>query len=169
MIQKNGESMKIILAIVSFLSLSAYAQEHRIELGLASGVTQGVAGESFNKNSKSGDAQSYWLGYGLNKNYGVELGLDHFDFDGVNTDHQLIYLAGVYRWAPESWIHPIAKLGLGSLQSKNFSDEKTSSVGAKAALGLEADFKYISVGALADYQYMIKSLSQNNAKTNLSS
>lgn len=147
---------KMIGVILCFLSLSAVAQDGRIELGLGSGVTQAISGSTFNRAAKSGDAQNYWLGYGFNKNYGIELGFDHFDFDGVNTSHQLIYLAGTYRWMPEAWIHPLAKLGVGSLESKNFADEKKNSIGAKAALGIEADWKYVSAGALLNYQYMDK-------------
>ncbi len=147
--------MKNILLSVVFLAACCVAQANRIELGLASGVTSGVSGEAY-RVSKSGDAQTYWLGYGLDKNVSAELGFDHLDFDGVNTDHQIIYLAGVYRWMPEAWIHPISKLGLGSVTSKGFTTEKVNSIGAKVSLGLEADFKYVSVGTLLNYHYMNK-------------
>lgn len=142
--------------MIMALGYSSLAQ-NRIEAGIGAGTTQPVLGEAFENAASDGDGQNYWLGYGFNKNWGVELGLDQLDFDGVNSKHKAYNLAGVYRFAAERMIHPIAKLGLSSVESKSATDDKTNSFGAKAALGLEADFRYVSVGALANYHYFANS------------
>lgn len=147
----------VCLVLTLGLVLEATAQTtQRYEAGIAAGSTHAIVGETFKNSAKNGDDQSYWLGYGFTPNWGVELGLDHFDFDRVNTQHQLISLGAVYRFVPNNWMHPIAKLAVGSVESKNFSDEKTTAVGAKLAAGLEADFKYLSVGTLFNYHYVSK-------------
>lgn len=144
----------VLLAILSF-GISAQAQ--RFELGVGAGTTHAVQGETFRNTAKTGDGRNYWLGYGFNKNWGAELGYDDFDFDGTNSKHQAINLSGVYRFLAEKTVHPIAKLGVSSVDSKNITGEKTNSIGGKAAAGIEADFRYISVGALFNYHYIQKS------------
>lgn len=100
----------------------------------------------------------------FNKNWGVELGLDSYDFDKIETKHQAIHLSAVYRFVADSWIHPIAKLGLGMVETKNLADDKMSNLGAKAAVGLEIDFKYVSVGGLLNYFYNSKEQSSPEVK-----
>jgi OOP family OmpA-OmpF porin len=53
-------------------------------------------------------------------------------------------------------VHPLAKLGLGMTENKNSAGDKKNSPHAKAALGIEANFKYASVGALFNYIYIQK-------------
>lgn len=147
--------MKLVFLVVLACGFSAQAQ--RYELGIGAGTSHAVQGETFRNAAKDGDGRNYWIGYGFNKNWGAELGLDEFDFDGINSKHKAYNLTGVYRFAAERAIHPIAKLGVSSVESKSATDEKTNSIGGKAALGLEADFRYISVGALFNYHYIQKS------------
>lgn len=150
------------LAVLA-LVVSVKAQD-RFELGIGAGTTHPVGGDTFKNNASTGDGQNYWLGYGLDKNWGVELGLDNLDFDKANSKHKVINLSGVYRFAAENWIHPIAKLGLTSMESKDAADVKTTSLGAKAAAGIEADWNYFSVGALFNYFYVSKSDETLNLK-----
>lgn len=148
--------MRSIVVIISFLlPVMAWSQE-RIEVGIAGGTTHPHLGEAFEKAASAGNGQAYWLGYGLDKNWGVEIGLDNLDFDGANSKHQFVNLTGVYRFAVENFIHPVAKLGIATVTSKDFADVSTSSFGAKAALGLEADFKYVSFGALVNFYHALK-------------
>jgi OmpA-OmpF porin, OOP family len=149
----------LMTSLISFNALAddeAESDYDRYEIGIAGGTSHAVAGETFKQAADSGDNMSYWIGYGLEKNLGVELGLDYFDFDKLNSKHQAISALGVYRFYADSWIHPIGKLGLGSVGSINALDEKTNAFGFKAAGGLEADFKYASVGGLLNYFYITK-------------
>ena len=142
---------------VLVLSFAVHAQD-RFELGIGAGTTNPVAQDAFKSAASPGNAQLYWLGYGLDKNWGVELGLDQADFDKINSKHKALSLAGVYRFLPEKWVHPIAKLGLTSVESTSTLNAKINSFGLKVAAGLEADaFKYVSIGALFDYLYITKS------------
>lgn len=150
------------LAVLVF-AVTVNAQD-RFELGIGAGTTHPVGGDTFKNNASTGDGQNYWLGYGLDKNWGVEIGLDNLDFDKANSKHKAINLSGVYRFAATNWIHPIAKLGITSVESKDSADVKTTSMGAKAAAGLEADWKYISAGALFNYYYVSKSDETLNLK-----
>lgn len=148
---------KFFLAIALMTALTATAQD-RFELGIGAGTTHAMGGDAFRNAAADGDGQIYWLGYGLDKNWAVELGLDQLDFDGVQSKHKAISLGAVYRFVPQNMIHPLAKLGLSSYESTSALDLKTSSMGVKAAAGLEADFcKYFSAGALFNYYYITKS------------
>lgn len=142
--------------VFSVLASTFASAANRIEVGLGSGTTQAYSGDTFKNQSSSGNAESYWIGYGLDKNLSLELGLDFLDFDKINTQHQAINLLAVYRFNTDTWIHPIAKIGAGVVQSKLVNDDKTSSFGIKAAGGLEADCKYISFGGLVNYNYIAK-------------
>lgn len=149
--------MKTFICIATILLAATIATAApRIELGVGGGTTHPFAGDNFKDQASTGDSQIYWIGYGLTKNLGLELGLDNLDFDKLNTKHQAYNLSGVYRFAADSFIHPIAKLGLGAVESKLVTGEKTTGLGAKAAGGVEADFKYVSVGALVNYHYITK-------------
>jgi outer membrane protein OmpA-like peptidoglycan-associated protein len=106
------------------------------------------------------------LGYSLDKQTAIEMGLDHFDFDKINSKHQAISFSGVYRFFAENSIHPLVKLGLGSFESKNSLDEKTNSFGLKAVAGLEADFKYISVGAALNY-FVVSKMAESDSLKNV--
>lgn len=153
---KQMFTLLTVVTLALTMNVNAFAADQRIELGLSAGTSHAVSGETFKDATQTGDAQNFWLGYGFDKSIGLELGFDHFDFDKADFKHQAIYLAGTYRFNSENWIHPIAKLGLGSYETKNSLDEKTTSLGAKAAAGLEADFKYASVGALLNYHFITK-------------
>lgn len=148
--------MTSLLFVILSAQFQAQALE-RIELGIAAGTTHPAVGETFKQNATEGNSQHYWLGYSLDDNWAVELGQDQLDFDKANSRHKSINLSGVYRFMPQSWVHPIAKLGVGTVESESATDVKTNSMGAKAALGLEADFKYVSTGVLAQHYYMAKS------------
>lgn len=147
----------VSVLVIVFATLTVSAQE-RFEFGIGAGTSHPFSGNDFKQNNTSGDAQQYWLGYSLDQNLGLEIGLDNFDFDKSNVKNQLITLAGTYRFVPQNWVHPIAKLGLGSSNTKNSSDDKNSGIGAKLAAGIEADFKYVSVGALANLVYADKTV-----------
>lgn len=147
--------VSLLMIIAATVSVSA---QERFEFGIGAGTTHAFAADSYKSANTTGDAQQYWLGYAFDKNLGLELGLDNYDFDLSNFKNQFISIAGTYRFVPQSWVHPIAKLGLGSSTSKNMTDDKYSGLGAKAALGLEADFKYVSVGALVSWLYADKSI-----------
>jgi OOP family OmpA-OmpF porin len=152
----------VSLMVVFAIAISASAQE-RFEFGIGAGTTHPFAGNDFKNGNSMGDAQQYWLGYSFDKNLGLELGLDNFDFDTSNVKNQLISLAGTYRFVPQSWVHPVAKLGLGSSNTKNTSDDKNSGLGAKLAAGIEADFNYVSVGALVNWVYADKTIGSTTA------
>lgn len=155
--------MTSLLFVILSTQLQVQAKE-RIELGLGAGTTHPAVGETFKQSATEGHSQHYWLGYSLDDNWSVELGQDQLDFDKANSRHKSINLSGVYRFIPQSWVHPIAKLGVGTVESKSATDVKTNSMGAKAALGLETDFKYISAGVLAQHYYIAKSDSAADLK-----
>lgn len=152
--------IKLLATLVAVLTISASATAHEgFELGIGAGTTHALTSDAFRQASKTGDANQYWIGYGFDKNLGAELGLDSFDFDGSNSQHQLISLAGTYTFLPQHMVHPLVKLGVGSVDSKDAAGTKTTGMSAKAAVGLEGDFKYVSVGALFNYFYAEKAQS----------
>jgi OmpA-OmpF porin, OOP family len=144
-----------ILALAFTVSTKAVAHEG-LEVGIGTGTSHALAGDDFKRASKTGDANQYWVGYGFDQNWGAELGLDSFDFDNSNSKHQAISIAGVYNFLPQYMIHPLAKLGLGSVESKDAADAKTTGGHAKAAIGIEGNFQYVTVGALFNYFYAQK-------------
>lgn len=147
----------VLSAVILSMTLVqfAFAQE-RIELGIGAGKTQPFAADDFKNAADGGDSQNYWFGYGLDEHWGVEVGLDALDFDKANIKMESIGVAGVYRFVPQNRIHPIVKLGLSTVQTKDLTDDKISSFGGKLAGGLEADFDCLSVGALLNYHYASK-------------
>lgn len=147
---------KILLTLsVVLFTFTSNAQE-RIEFGIGAGSSLPVNGSAFKSAASAGDSYSYWLGYGLDENLSVEIGLDQFDFDSVNSKHKALILGGIYRFVPENTLHPIAKFGLASVESTSLNDLKTNSLGAKAAAGLELDYKCISVGVLFNLHHISK-------------
>ena len=149
--------MKFLVVLAVMLGACFAQAQERFELGIGAGNTHPVGGDAFKSGATSGDGQSYWLGYGLDENWAVELGLDNLDFDQADSKHKAITLNGVYRFLPTWMVHPIAKFGVGSYESTSALDAKTTSMGAKVAGGVEADFKYVSVGILANLHHMLKS------------
>ena len=81
--------MKFIgsLVLTMLLGYAAGAQ-NRIEAGIGAGTSHPVLGSAFESAASEGNGQNYWLGYGFSKTWGVELGMDQFDFDGVNSKHK---------------------------------------------------------------------------------
>ena len=147
----------LTLSIALFFFSVSHADSHaedRLELGLGVGPTYPLAGGSFKDLAKKGNNQNYWIGYGLEDNFGVELGVDIYDFDQIDTHHQAVSLAGVYRFLGAKSIHPLVKLGLSNIQSKLSNDGKVNSFGGKIAGGFEVDFKNISLGGLVNYYYI---------------
>jgi OOP family OmpA-OmpF porin len=145
----------LVLTTVIVWAFAVSAQE-RLELGLGAGNTQPVGGDVFKNAASSGDGHNFWLGYSFDENWGVELGVDTIDFDKINSKHQLLDMGAVYRWSSNP-VHPIAKLALASVESTSALDQKTTSMGAKLAAGVEAEFKYISVGALLNFYHILNS------------
>lgn len=152
--------MKVLFGVLSLVltmsSVSFGASFSKFELGLGAGTTHPYASNAFKDQAKSGDAQAYWLGYRLDPNKAIEIGFEGFDFDRFNSKHQAIVASGVYRFSAENFIHPVVKLGLGTVQSTLANDDKTNSFLAKLAGGLEADFRHFSVGALMQFHYIAK-------------
>ncbi|MBC7419627.1 MAG: outer membrane beta-barrel protein [Bdellovibrio sp.] len=134
----------------------ALAETERFEAGIGTGKSNVISSSDFKNAAVSGDAHSYWLGYGLDDNWGLEVGLDHFDFDQVSTDHEAMSASAVYRFMPNSTIHPIAKLGAGTVLTKSANGVKINSFGAKVAAGAEVDFKYVSFGVGVNYHYIAR-------------
>lgn len=149
--------MKLLIAVISVLAVVTAQAQERFEVGIGAGTTHPMGGDAFKSAASTGDSQNYWLGYGLDEHWAVELGLDNLDFDKTNSKHKAISLNGVYRFLPSWTLHPIAKLGIGSYESTSATDVKTNSMGAKAGIGLEADFEYISVGTLFNLHHILKS------------
>lgn len=147
---------KLLVLLVVFVALAAQAHE-KFELGLGAGNTHEAGGEAFNSAASSGDGHNFWLGYVFDENWGVELGLDKLDFDGINSKHQLINMSAVYRWMPTSFVHPLAKLGVATAESTSALDAKTNSLAGKAAIGLEIEWTHISAGVLANFYHIVKS------------
>lgn len=157
MFHRKNKFYTAFIALTMVLSLSHTALAHPgFEFGIGAGDSNDLSPKNFEAISKAGDANLYWLGYGFDQNWGAELGYDSFDFDGSNSKHQALTLSGVYTFFPQYDIHPVAKLGLGANESKDAADTKTSSAHAKAVLGVEADWKYVSVGAAFNAIYMVK-------------
>ncbi len=159
--------MKLFSVITVLVAMTVAQAQERFELGIGAGSTHPLNGDQFRSSTTTGDGQNFWLGYGFDENWGVELGLDNIDADikpafGTGTaKSQLINLSGVYRFLPSSMIHPIAKLGVASAESKTDdpvtgAELKTTSLGGKLAAGLEADFKYLSLGALVNFYHIAK-------------
>ncbi len=144
----------LLILITALFFVSVSHSEDRLEFGLGVGPTYPLANSAFKDLAKKGNNQNYWIGYGLEDNIGVELGLDIFDFDQIDTHHQAISLAGVYRFPAMKSIHPLVKLGLSNIQSKLPSDSRINSYGGKVAGGFEVDFKYISLGGMVNYYYV---------------
>lgn len=150
--------MRKILSYAAILAICLpVAAQIRLEAGIGAGTTHALWGSAFRSGAETGDGQNYWLGYGFNRNWGVELGLDQFDFDGIDSRHKAYNITGVYRFAADRAVHPLMKLGISSVESISNTGVKTGSVGGKGALGLEADFRYISIGAIANYHYIANS------------
>ncbi len=146
-----------VVVLAAALTLSAQAMAHQgLELGIGLGTTHALTPDDFKRAAKTGEANLYWLGYGFDKNWAAELSYDSFDFDGADTKHQSLSASGVYTFFADSQLHPLAKLGLGTTESKDAAGEKQNSLSAKAAVGIEADFKYVSVGALFNYIFIQK-------------
>ncbi len=152
--------VKFILA--ALLSLAVNAQAHEgFELGVGAGTTHSLTPDEFRQNAKTGDANLYWLGYGFNENFGVEISHESFDFDfagNVSSKHKAYTLSGTYDILSQNRVHPLAKLGFGTFKSENLQTEAVNTTHFKAALGLEANFNYVSVGALFNY-FQIKKIS----------
>ena len=144
------------LAAAILVSTQVSIAQERFEFGLGAGNSHPVGGETFKKAASSGDGHIFWLGYGLDDRWTVELGSENFDFDAVNSKHQGILLGGTYRFLSNQMLHPLAKIGLGSFESKDATDLKTSSMGVRAAAGLEAEFKYVSFGVLMNLYHIFK-------------
>lgn len=154
--------IKLLSVFAVLVAMTTANAQERFELGLGAGSTHPVNGEAFRSAVSQGDGQNFWLGYGFDEHWGVELGLDNIDFDlpagSGTTKSQLINLSGVYRFVPTSMVHPIAKLGIATAESKDPADVKTTSLAGKLAAGLEADvFKYVSFGALFNFYHIAKS------------
>ncbi|MBY0452741.1 MAG: OmpA family protein [Bdellovibrionaceae bacterium] len=160
--------IKLLSILAVLVAMTTANAQERFELGLGAGSTHPQNGEQFRTSTTTGDGNNFWLGYGFDENWGVELGLDNIDADikpafGTDTaKNQLVNLSGVYRFIPSSMIHPIAKLGLASVESKTNdpvtgAELKTTSLGGKLAAGFEADFKYLSLGALINFYHIAKS------------
>lgn len=144
-----------VLSVTTLLSFQVMAHEG-FELGIGVGNTHATSPDDFRIPAQQGDAQLYWLGYGLNKNWGAELGYDALDFDGVDSKMKAVSLSAVYTFFADYAFHPIAKLGLGSSEVTNALDTKETSLHGKGAFGLEYDCKYVSVGALFNYFHVTK-------------
>lgn len=160
--------MKLLSILAVLVAMATANAQERFELGLGAGSTHPQNGDLYRTSTTTGDGNNFWLGYGFDENWGVELGLDNVDADikpafGTGTaKNQLISLSGVYRFIPSSMIHPIAKFGISSVESKTDdtvtgAELKTTSLGGKLAAGLEADFKYLSLGALVNFFHIAKS------------
>lgn len=147
---------KNVFLISLFFAVQATAHS-QYEFGLGTGETRPIRGSnSFYNNAQDGNIETYWIGYALDEKNSVQLEYDHYDFDAVNTEHDALMAAGVRRFYTHNPIHPLVKVGLGVVQSKNQADDKKTSFTAKAAAGLELDCKYVSVGVLANYHYINK-------------
>ncbi len=152
-----NKMINAVVVLAAALTLSTQAMAHEgFELGVGLGTTHALTPDDFKQATKTGEANLYWLGYGFGKNWGAELSYDSFDFDGADTKHQALTASGVYTFFADSALHPLAKLGLGTAESKDAADVKETSLSGKAAIGLEGDFKYVSVGALFNYIYIQK-------------
>lgn len=148
--------LKNIFLIASLFTLQA-AAHGQYEFGIGSGQTHPFKGStSFYNNADDGNIETYWLGYALDEKNSVQIEYDHYDFDAVNTEHDALMAVGVRRFYTHNPIHPLVKIGLGAIQSKNLADDKKTSFTVKAAAGLEYDWKYISAGVLANYHYVNK-------------
>lgn len=146
---------QLVLAALLLVGANVYAHEG-FELGIGAGTTHSLTPDTFKDAAKTGDANLYWIGYGFDENLGVEISHESFDFDGANTKHKAYGVSGVYNFIPQYKVHPLAKLGAGLLKTEVDGLDAVNSFDAKAALGVEANFSYVTVGALFNYIYMKK-------------
>ena len=127
-------------------------------VGFAVGSVYPLVGSEFKDLAQKGNNQNFWVGYSFDDNWAVELGLDRFNFDQVQTKHQAVTLSGVYRSTNQVFfVHPIAKLGVGTVETIQTSlpqDLRSNSFEGKLGLGIETDFKYVSVGGLVNYYFI---------------
>lgn len=146
----------VVLAAALTISIQGMAHEG-LELGIGLGATHALTPDDFKSATKTGEANLYWLGYGFNSNWGVELSHESYDFDQLDSHYKNYSLSGVYTFFADSPIHPVAKLGFGVTEIISVFDVKTSAPQAKLAVGIEGDFKYVSVGALFNYIFAARS------------
>ncbi len=144
-----------VLSAVMTLSLQVRAHEG-FELGMGLGHTRANSPDSFRELAQQGDAHLYWLGYGFNKKWGLEIGYDQLDFDGMSTRIQAISISSVYNFFSDYTFHPKALLGIGTSEITSDSMEKTTSLHVKGSLSFEYDFKYIALGAGFNYFHLLK-------------
>lgn len=142
--------LAVFFVILNFQTIHAH---NGFELGAGVGSTNPFAGNNFNDVTGSGDANSYWLGYYLQNNLSLNLNFDSYDFDKTNISGQMLSVGATYQFVHNEWIHPLAKIALGSASTKNNISDKYTGLGGKLAFGLEADFKYLSIGALFNWIY----------------
>ena len=140
----------LMFAVVLSVATQSFAHEG-FQLGLGLGSTHSLTPDDFKSSTKTGEAHLYWLGYGFNSNWGVELSHESYDFDQLNSHYNNYSLSGVYTFFADSSIHPIAKVGAGVTEITSIFDVKARAPQAKLAVGIEGDFKYVSVGALFNY------------------
>lgn len=146
-----------LLVLAAALTFTHQVQAHEgFELGLGAGTSNALTPDSFKSDTTTGDAQLYWISYGLDKNWAAEISHESFDFDRLDSKYKNYTLSAAYTFLPTSQIHPLAKLGVGFSEVQSVFDVKATSAQAKASFGLESDFKFISVGALFNYIYMTR-------------
>lgn len=144
----------ITFLIFLFFALVSFADD-QFEVGAAAGPSYPLAGSDFKSVAKKGNNQNYWIGYGLEDNMGVELGVDIFDFDQVDIHHQAIQLSGVYHFAGPSSLQPFIKIGAGTVYS-NLGGASLNAFGGKMVAGFECELKNISIGGMVNYYFISK-------------
>jgi OmpA-OmpF porin, OOP family len=150
----NKEIFMIKFLLMAIIALGLNVQAHQgFELGIGAGTTHPLTPDSFRQTSETGDATLYWLGYGFDSNLGVEISHEVLDFEIAPADskHKAYTLSLTYDMLSQYMVHPLVKAGLGSFDTEVPGTDKISTTHFKIALGLEANFNYVSVGALFNH------------------
>ena len=103
--------MKHLALLLCILSFSAFATEHRVDLGL--GLTFPQAHTDFNNEADTDTA--IYLNYRQKTSKHLSFGVGYYRFDFTDTDFKddVVYLLGRYDFASFKYLRPFATIGAG--------------------------------------------------------
>lgn len=145
------------LLFVPLLSQSyAFDLSHRFGLGVGAGYPIPVWGNQFNNVADPKWELSAFGKYFFDSSIGMEVGASMSKFKDTDLKFKNIDLMGLWRMAGAASMTPVVGMGAGitDIQNYNPASAKLSLLGR---LGAEFDIhKSMTVGVLADYQYVSK-------------
>lgn len=157
----------VFAMLVSLTTVLTHAHEG-FELSLGAGQTNPFAAQSFLDQSTDGNASHASIGYFFGHQLAATLGFDAYDFDRSDLKGEMISLGLKYGLNHSTFAHPYLVAAVGTASTKNTSSDKHTGVGAKLGLGLEFDWKYVSVGGVVNLLYNDKAIGVNSAAEKIS-